>query len=1453
MPSKTYAQTSRSGRSARSAKSARSAGRSSKQSGNTGATRRSYNTKRPALPMPVNNRHWPEDFGFTIAGDAPAYIITVTPNSHAHSAGLQPGDQLVELNGTTVTQRGAQDIQAMARQCPTVPPSIVVVSCVKTVEIVRDPKGRFGMTVIGAGPVYVEVVQPHGAAARGGLRPGDMVLEINGLPIRHSDDTKVFVQGSNKLRMLIIPGAGHQNVRKLAQKFEVQARDRSTRAETFFRKLDGVFYDDPLRKDALVSLLKQYAKDKRVDHFGRALASLLTTPAQRLLFEDIRIFVPPKHRARFDYLVSKDPPISGKRVIQIDRRGGSFGFMLVGHSPVMIESIDPGGAAEKAGLRPGERIMRLNGLDVRRKTHDELILLLKGSGSAPTIAVESGPTMPSSGYSSAPSVTTRSVTTASEVSAISNWLSESALSKGTVDELGDVKTGPMSRKDLYAVGRTFKEMMEHHLTGQERKMVKRALQEYHQCRNLDGLIVELFPVLDTNAKRTLWPYIIQILPEEEQEVCKRKVIYLIDRHAADAVYGSRGQWWARPSNEHPDTMLSRNYSKSNFNKTASYNVAPTNGDVIFGRREDEFQSVSDATLLLEQDQYERARRHRRSLDYDEPPKLLSNRRLDHSFGGYSLRDPSVVSGLTSDRSPEDSAPDSYPYPSFPETPQYPRRPRYSRQNSPDEYTQYEDWLRYQHQSRGETRDVPRQRLPRPRSVGNLPRGRRDERQQYGRPHRPRTRSVGEELHPRYDDQFYDPQYPPPMAYYYGTGPRIRGHNDVLTGDPNVYPIPRDYPRDYPAQDYPAQDYPGDYPGDYPPSSPSDEATSDAQPRVLHGMYLPGFSEGEDETDFTDYPSVSETSYPHQHHSNPAHRKPPSHHGSKPPSKTRPSYPLESEALGLHLAPQPGHDRRKRGSLYTVNPEQLEVVTSMLSDDDSVSMQSSASQAHSSNHPGFNANNNTSILVNGRAGPSSAPSNARATYAPSVDGSERLRLRPHPSSSTPNGRAPSPPGSFVSHASSRYSLTSHHSSSHASVLSNASRPKQLQRPISPPPPPPPPPPPLPPPAPPLPEVNNNNPGWHPGKMAVKRLNWEKIQATENTVWSGIGEGEDYLSDVIKRLELEEKFSVKNKHKTSPKDKKPQIAVINHKKAHNTAILLGHLRLPIEDIKADIIQMNTDKFSTSHLQQMALYAPDHAEIEKLKKCGSRLSQLTVPDKFAYEMSQIPGYKLRIESLLFKSSFDEKLEEISKLLKVIEQAAIELRASQKLAKVLELVLAMGNYMNKGNQRVAGATGFKITFLTELDTTKTADNKSTFLHVVAKAVYANVPEVMTFGDELPMVPKANKVSLKWVNDELQEVKNKLEDLVLDIDKLEPGDTTQLPDDRFTEVMDSFTDEARDRLEAIESLHAKAQEEFNKTAQYFGEDPASTESDSFFGIFSVFTSKFAKAHSENMQKSKSP
>ena len=56
------------------------------------------------------------------------------------------------------------------------------------------------------------------------------------------------------------------------------------------------------------------------------------------------------------------PPL---RLVRVVRGSAGFGFSLSGNAPVFIRSVDPAGAAAAAGLRPGERLLALNGLNIR--------------------------------------------------------------------------------------------------------------------------------------------------------------------------------------------------------------------------------------------------------------------------------------------------------------------------------------------------------------------------------------------------------------------------------------------------------------------------------------------------------------------------------------------------------------------------------------------------------------------------------------------------------------------------------------------------------------------------------------------------------------------------------------------------------------------------------------------------------------------------------------------------------------------------------------------------------------------------------------------------------------------------------------------------------------------------------------------------------------------------------
>ncbi|KAF3853341.1 hypothetical protein F7725_014029 [Dissostichus mawsoni] len=409
-------------------------------------------------------------------------------------------------------------------------------------------------------------------------------------------------------------------------------------------------------------------------------------------------------------------------------------------------------------------------------------------------------------------------------------------------------------------------------------------------------------------------------------------------------------------------------------------------------------------------------------------------------------------------------------------------------------------------------------------------------------------------------------------------------------------------------------------------------------------------------------------------------------------------------------------------------------------------------------------------------------------------------------------------------------------------------------------PPPPPPPLPPPCepPPLPKPGHASDTNH---MSVKRLRWEQVENSEGTIWGQLGEDSDYdkLTDMVKYLDLDLHFGTQRQSKPAflPENfkKKDVVEILSHKKAYNACkyhknmaaaghscrlrpILIAHLKLSTSELREVLMNMTTERLEPAHIKQLLLYAPNEEEVKQYEQFEQDPAKLSEPDQFIFQKPRkifmslsrehrrepildqnLFSHKTRLRSLHFKTTLQERTEEMKVAYDYIYKASVELKSSKKLAKILEFVLAMGNYLNNGQPKSHRTTSFKINFLTELSTTKTVDGKSTFLHILAKSLCQHFPELLNFSRDLTTVPLAAKGTMMF-QPLLLCFPAGLTDLhstILDIRKacLKIPPTSE---DHFASVM-SLPENSHPAIQSLESLQTRAMEEFSKVASFFGED----------------------------------
>uniref|UniRef100_A0A8I3Q012 Protein diaphanous homolog 2 n=1 Tax=Canis lupus familiaris TaxID=9615 RepID=A0A8I3Q012_CANLF len=378
-----------------------------------------------------------------------------------------------------------------------------------------------------------------------------------------------------------------------------------------------------------------------------------------------------------------------------------------------------------------------------------------------------------------------------------------------------------------------------------------------------------------------------------------------------------------------------------------------------------------------------------------------------------------------------------------------------------------------------------------------------------------------------------------------------------------------------------------------------------------------------------------------------------------------------------------------------------------------------------------------------------------------------------------------------------------------------------------------------------------------EVPMKRINWLKIEPkelSENCFWLKVKEDKFENPDLFAKLALnfatqkkvQKNVEASEEKKILPAKKKvKELRILDHKMAQNLSIFLGSYRMPYEDIKNIILEVNEDMLSEALIQNLVKYLPEQKVLSELAQLRNEYDDLCEPEQFGVVMSSVKMLRPRLDNILFKLTFEEHVNNIKPSIIAVTLACEEMKKSESFNRLLELVLLVGNYMNSGS-RNAQSLGFKINFLCKIRDTKSADQKTTLLHFIAEICEDKYRDILKFPEELEHVESASKVSAQILKSNLTAMEQQIVHLERDIKKFPQ---TENQHDKFVEKMTIFTKSARDQYEKLLTMHNNMLKLYENLGEYFIFDSKTVSIEEFFGDLSNFRTLFLEAVKENNKR----
>uniref|UniRef100_A0AAZ3S8G4 Formin-like protein 3 n=1 Tax=Oncorhynchus tshawytscha TaxID=74940 RepID=A0AAZ3S8G4_ONCTS len=370
-----------------------------------------------------------------------------------------------------------------------------------------------------------------------------------------------------------------------------------------------------------------------------------------------------------------------------------------------------------------------------------------------------------------------------------------------------------------------------------------------------------------------------------------------------------------------------------------------------------------------------------------------------------------------------------------------------------------------------------------------------------------------------------------------------------------------------------------------------------------------------------------------------------------------------------------------------------------------------------------------------------------------------------------------------------------------------------------------------------------------KFRLPIFNWTALKPNQinGTVFSEIDD--ERVLEELDVEKFEELFKTKAQGPlvdlSGPKTKVSQkaankVSLLDANRSKNLAITLRKANKSTEEICKAIQSFDLKALPVDFVECLMRFLPTEAEGKTMRQYERErrpLDALTDEDRFMLFFSKIERLTQRMNIITFVGNFSDNVNMLTPQLNAIIAASASVKSSPKLKRMLEIILALGNYMNSSKR--GSVYGFKLQSLDLLLDTKSTDRKMTLLHYIAVVVKEKYPELANFFNELHFVDKAAAVSL--------------ENVLLDVRELGKGMDLIRRECSLHDhsVLKGFLQTSDTQLDKLQKDAKTAEEAFNNVVNYFGESSKTTPPSVFFPVFVRFIRAYKDAVVDNEQRKK--